>query len=62
MLLRLIIWGLLIYFFLKFVNNIVNMIFGNSAERKSEVRGRQKESDLNLNKEDIEDADFEELK
>jgi len=61
-LLRLIIWGVFIYFFLKFVNNIVNALFGKSARRKAEVRGRQKQSGLNLNKDDIEDADFEEIK
>jgi hypothetical protein len=40
----------------------VNALFGKSARRKAEVRGRQKQSGLNLNKDDIEDADFEEIK
>lgn len=57
MLFRLLFWGLIIYFIYKIVNNILN-----AFDNKIQVKGtRKKKSSLNLDNQDVEDADFEEI-
>ncbi len=53
---RLIFYAIIIYFAYKFLAKYLNQ-----GHKKVEVKGPQKKSDLDLSKEDVEDADFEEL-
>ena len=62
MLLRLLLWGILFYLIYKFLGNVFRSIFGIGEHKNAEVKGRGKDSSLNLDDQDIEDADFEEIK
>ena len=62
MLLRLLIWGILFYLIYKFLGKVFRNIFGIENRPRSEVKGKPKGNSLDLDDQDIEDADFEEIK
>ncbi len=61
-LLRLIIWGLFFYFIIKMVKSVTASLLGNKNKDKVEnSKGKQKPP-LDLRNQDVEDADFEDIK
>lgn len=57
-LLRLILWGILFYLAYKVISSLLQ-----PGSRKSEVRGnKQGKPSLDLRNQDVEDADFEDIK
>lgn len=58
MLIRLIIWGLILYLAYKLVTSILSL----SDNSKNKVKGRQKNKPLDLSNHDVEDADYEDIK
>jgi hypothetical protein len=61
-LLRLIIWGIVFYLIYRFLSNVFRNLFGIESEKRSEVKGEPKGNSFNIDDQDIEDADFEEIK
>lgn len=55
-LLRLLFWGLLIYFAYKAIQQVLG-----KRTREPEVKGKPKQKPLNIDESKIEDAEFEEL-
>jgi hypothetical protein len=61
-LLRLIIWAVLFYLIFKFLGKVFRSILGISQQERSEVKGKAKNESFKIDDQDIEDADFEEIK
>lgn len=58
MFIRLIIWGLIFYLAYKLVTNLLS----TSANSKTKVEGKSRNKPLDLSDQDVEDADYEDIK